>query len=125
MVSNAFSQLYPPKLGKSRFEESGFGVPALPLTWTHTPFTDLLRYFPFFLICFLIGCSLGFCLSPPEHKIFSSRLFLVTRGKSTTINKIRDMDNFQNYGKVFFLLKYSYLGSWFLASFTDHLLVFY
>lgn len=32
VVSNAFSQLYPPKLGKSRFEESGFGVPALPLT---------------------------------------------------------------------------------------------
>lgn len=33
------------------------------------------------------------------------------------------MDNFQNYGEVFFLLKYSYLGSWFLASFTDHLSV--
>lgn len=27
-------------------------------------------------------------------------------------------------GKFFFLLNYSYLGSWFLASFTDHLLVF-
>lgn len=69
--------------------------------------------------------SHGFGLSPPNHNIFRGFLqdFIPINHREISRHwQIRDTNKFHSYGKVF---SHRCLGLWFLASFTDQLLMLY